>query len=192
MRNYTEIRFSDTTGNGKFSGKPDLPSEIFFLGARCNPPCPLLLVSREQRDSFTPLQCHTGTVPLPARRLTHVAGLEEDLSTGRRGARRARERRTAGSAAGTRGRVKFVFLFPATGSLLELPRREDGHWLGRRRRGDRRFALSSSLLRESRSWIIMGRQWGSTIAAEVLCHGRHGALCSCTAPGGKGPEQTPA
>ena len=31
MRNYTEIRFSDTTGNGKFSGKPDLPSEIFFL-----------------------------------------------------------------------------------------------------------------------------------------------------------------
>ena len=33
MRNHTEIRFSDTTGNGKFSGKPDLPFEIFFLGA---------------------------------------------------------------------------------------------------------------------------------------------------------------
>ena len=32
MRNYTEIRFSDTTGNGKFSGKLDLPSEFFFLG----------------------------------------------------------------------------------------------------------------------------------------------------------------
>ena len=31
MRNYTEIRFSYTTGNGKFPGKPDLPSEIFFL-----------------------------------------------------------------------------------------------------------------------------------------------------------------
>ena len=35
MRNITEIRFSDTTGNGKFSGKPDLPSEIFFLGTTC-------------------------------------------------------------------------------------------------------------------------------------------------------------
>ena len=33
MRNITEIHFSDTTGNGKFSGKPDLPVEIFFLGA---------------------------------------------------------------------------------------------------------------------------------------------------------------
>ena len=32
MRNITEIHFSDTTGNGKFSGKPDLPVEIFFLG----------------------------------------------------------------------------------------------------------------------------------------------------------------
>ena len=32
MRNHTKIRFSDITGNGKFSGKPDLPSEIFFLG----------------------------------------------------------------------------------------------------------------------------------------------------------------
>ena len=31
MRNITEIHFSDTTGNGKFSGKPDLPVEIFFL-----------------------------------------------------------------------------------------------------------------------------------------------------------------
>ena len=31
MRNHTEIRFSDTTGNGKFSGKPDLPFEIFSL-----------------------------------------------------------------------------------------------------------------------------------------------------------------
>ena len=28
MRNITEIHFSD---NGKFSGKPDLPVEIFFL-----------------------------------------------------------------------------------------------------------------------------------------------------------------
>ena len=34
MRNHTEIRFSDTTGNGKFSGKPDLPFEIFFLVPR--------------------------------------------------------------------------------------------------------------------------------------------------------------
>ena len=33
MRNITEIRFSDTTGNGKFSGKPDLPVEIFFPDA---------------------------------------------------------------------------------------------------------------------------------------------------------------
>jgi hypothetical protein len=32
MRNITEIHFSDTTGNGKFSGKPDLPVEIFSLG----------------------------------------------------------------------------------------------------------------------------------------------------------------
>ena len=32
MRNITEIHFSNTTGNGKFSGKPDLPVEIFFLG----------------------------------------------------------------------------------------------------------------------------------------------------------------
>ena len=32
MRNIAEIHFSDTTGNGKFSGKPDLPVEIFFLG----------------------------------------------------------------------------------------------------------------------------------------------------------------
>ena len=37
MRNYTEIRFSDTTGNGKFSGKPDLPVEIFFLDAHTVP-----------------------------------------------------------------------------------------------------------------------------------------------------------
>ena len=37
MRNHTEIRFSDITGNGKFSGKPDLPFEIFFLAHRSPP-----------------------------------------------------------------------------------------------------------------------------------------------------------
>ena len=34
IRNFARIRFSDTTGNGKFSGKPDLPSEFFFLRAK--------------------------------------------------------------------------------------------------------------------------------------------------------------
>ena len=37
IRNFAGIRFSDTTGNGKFSGKPDLPSEIFFLALTTRP-----------------------------------------------------------------------------------------------------------------------------------------------------------